>query len=214
MSMEDLLKALMGDGAASEPGAKSSGDPLGDMLQGVLGGSGTKSTRGGGLEDILGAILGGTAGQGPAQEAQAGGLMDILGAILGGGASGQPAQVSPIIEGVTGKTGLSSTIVQMIISFVIGKLMGGLTGSAAGQGGFAPASGRTSPSSPEQESGMGLNLDGLLEQMGQDQGLVTELAQQTGLDQQAAQQGLQEVLGALGAQGREQGGLDSLLDSW
>lgn len=188
MSLDDLLQAMMG-GAGQQrrsAGSAGSGDPLADMLQGILGG-GTASQQGsGGLEDILGAIMGGGAQQmAPAETG--GGLMDIISAILGGGASGQSTEVNPIIEGVSGKTGLSQMIVQMILSFVISKLMGNLAGGAAGQGGLLPGmdSGSTYPQ--ESQADQGLDLDGLLEQMGQDDNAAAELAQQTGLDSQTAQ---------------------------
>lgn len=221
MSMEDLLRAIMG---GSTPQQSSQGGGLEDILGAIMGAQGgmpQQSSQGGGLEDILGAIMGAQGGM-PQQSSQGGGLMDIIGAIMGG-AGGQSAGVSPIIEGVSGKTGLSQMIVQMILSFVMGKLLGGAAGGAGGLGGLLPGlSGESNYSQPQQPS-QGLDLDSLLEQMGQDDSMADELAQQTGLDAQTAQKGLQEVLGALGAQrqasGRapsqtKQGGLDDLLENW
>ncbi len=226
MSMEDLLQALMGGAGAPQRRGQSGSDPLADMLQQILG-SGSAQAGGGGLEDILGAIMGGGAAQGASQGAQGGGLMDILGAILGGTGAGATggAGLSPIAEGIAAKLGLPPAIAQMIVAFVIGKLLGGTTGGAGGAlaptPGAAPRpSGRsTGPAQPAQ----GFDLDSLLETMGQDENMAAELAQQTGLDAQTAQRGLQEVLGMLGAGGRGQagpsdrpksGGLDSLLDTW
>lgn len=227
MSMDDLLQALMGSAGASRRRGQSSGDPLADMLQQILG-SGSAQAGGSGLEDILGAIMGGGAARGISQEAQRGGLMDILGAILGGTGTGTggSASLSPIAEGIAAKLGLPPGIAQMIVAFVIGKLLGGAMGGGAG-GALTPMPGATprpggrsvSPAQP----GQSLDLDSLLQTMGEDQNMVAELAQQTGLDAQTAQRGLQEVLGMLGAQGRagagasgqpKSGGLDSLLDTW
>ncbi len=229
MSLEDLLQAMMGGGSAQKPQQSAggledilggilggqqqqqqSGGSLEDILGGILGGQQQQQqSGGGGLEDILGGILGGGQQQ-QQQQSSGGGLMDIISAILGGGGNaGQSA--SPIIEGVSGKTGLSSIIVQMILSFVMSKLLGGMAGGASGQSGY----------SPQQKSGGGLDLDGLLEQMGQDKNAAKELAEQTGLDKETAQKGLDEILGALGAQRQSSGsqpskksGLDGLLENW
>ncbi len=230
MSLEDLLQAMLGGAGAGQQRKASSDDPLSEMLEGMLGGGGA-SQQSGGLEDILGAIMGGGAtsqqsseggmedilgtimggGQQQTASAGAGGLMDVISAILGGG-GGVQQSASPIIEGVSGKTGMSEMVVQMILSFVMSKLLGGMSGGAAGQAGYLQ----------EAQSGGGLNLDGLLEQMGQDEGAAQELAEKTGLDSQTAKKGLEEVLGALGSQRQapsggsqaNKSGLDGLLESW
>lgn len=224
MSMEELLQALMGGGGAAKQHNTDSGDPLTDMLQGILGGGAAQSQSGGGLEGILGSILGGgSAGQGrSAQSPQGGGLMDILGAIMGGGSGMQGPGTSPIVEGIAGKLGLPQGIAQMIVAFVIGKLVSNMTGGGASTLPGATPQPRSRAATPQQPQSF--NLDSLLETMGQDGSMADELAQQTGLDTQTAQRGLQEVLGMLGAQGQaqssgastqpKQSGLDNLLDSW
>lgn len=209
MSMDDLIQSILGGGSAQQQ--QSSGGGLEDILGAIMGGGSVPQQQpsGGGLEDILGAIMGGGSAQ--QQQPSGGGLMDIISAILGGGGAQQSA--SPIIEGVSGRTGLSQVIVQMILSFVMSKLLGSLSGGASGQSGY----------SPSQQSGGGLDLDGLLEQMGHDKGVARELAEQTGLDSQTAKKGLDEILSALGAQRQasagqsqpaEKGGLDGLLENW
>ncbi len=206
--LEDILGAIMGGGAQQQQ--QQSGGGLEDILGAIMGGGAQQQQQqsGGGLEDILGAIMGGGAQQ--QQQQSSGGLMDIISAILGGSGNAQQS-ASPIIEGVSGKTGLSSVIVQMILSFVMSKLLGSMSGGVPSQSGSA------------QRSGGGLDLDGLLEQMGQDKSVAKELAEQTGLDSQTAKKGLDEILGALGAQrqassGQSQpakkGGLDGLLENW
>ncbi len=227
MSMDDLIQSILG-GGAQKPHQSSGG--LEDILGAIMGGGSMPQQSGGGLEDILGAIMGGGSqppqssggiddilgaimGGGQQQSQQSsGGIEDIISAILGGGGSAQQS-ASPIIEGVSGKTGLSQMIVQMILSFVMSKLLGGLSGSASGMSGYGQ----------EQQPSGGLNLDSLLEQMGQDENVAQELAEQTGLDSQTAKVGLEEILGALGAQRQaasrqpqpsKQGGLDDLLENW
>ncbi len=227
MSTEELLRALLGDAGTAQGRGRARKDPISDMLQQILGGSPAQAgaAGGGSLEDILGAIMGAGAGrQGATQDAQSGGLMDLIGAILGGsgaapaGATG----LSPIAEGIAAKLGLPSGIAQMIVAFVVGKLLSGMTGGTAASAAGAPSPAkRQAPAAGQPQKTF--DLDHLLETMGQDQSMVAELAQQTGLDAQTAQRGLQEVLGMLGAQGRgqgnapstpKQGGLDHLLDSW
>ncbi len=235
MSMEDLIQAMMGGGAAQpKRAASSSGDPLADLLGSILGGGtpqrSSGAAQGGDLGGLLEAILGGAAGSSQGMPGAAprgtagaagGGLMDILGAILGGGASGmQGPGTSPIVEGVAGKLGLPQGIAQMIVAFVIGKLLSGMTGGGAAAVPGATTQPRGRAATPQQ--GGSLDLDSLLETMGQDRSMADELAQQTGLDRQTAQRSLQEVLGMIGTQSGQgsapaapkQGGLDNLLDSW
>lgn len=230
MSMEDLIQALMGGGDVQPKRSASSGDPLADMLGSILGGgapqrSSGAAAQGGDLGGLLEAILGGAgAGQAPSPtrgaQSGGGGLMEILAALLGGNTGMQGAGTSPIVEGVAGKLGLPQGIAQMIVAFVLGKLMNSMMGGASALPG-ASTPPRSRAATPQQAQG--LDLDSLLETMGQDRSMADELAQQTGLDKQTAQRSLQEVLGMIGAQRGQggsaptqpkQGGLDSLLDSW
>ncbi len=230
MSLDDLLQSILGGGNAGQRRSTenaSSGDPMADMLDAILGG-GSASQQGGGLGDILGGMLsGGVAGSESlpqsSGQAGAGGLMDIISAILNGSAGGAAQEQSTsIIEGVSGKTGLSQMLVQLVLSFVMSKLLGGMTGGGSGMGGLLPGmeSGATSSQGRVQPSGSGLDLDSLLEQMGQDPRVADEFAQKAGLDRDTAQQSLQEVLGALNQQRRsgdagtgrpKTGGMDDLL---
>ncbi len=234
MSLDDLLQSILGGGNAGQrrSGAgESDTDPMADLLQSMLGGEGT-SQQGGGLEDILGSLLGGAAGGGvpggeslpqSSGQAGAGGLMDIISSVLNGSAGGAAQEQSTsIIEGVSGKTGMSQMLVQLVLSFVMSKLLGGMAGGGSGMGGLLPGmENQPAPSqSRTQPSGGGLDLDSLLKQLGQDPGMADELAQKTGLDKGTAQQSLQEVLDALGQQRRsggtgssrpKTGGMDDLL---
>lgn len=225
MSMEELLQALMGNAGAPQGRGQKGSDPLADMLQQILGSGAAQAGQSDGLKDILGAIMGDSAAREASQGPQGGGMMDIIGAILGGTGAKGGAGLSPIVEGIAARSGLPPAIAQMIVAFVLGKLFGGMTGASGSPVSPAPGAGKrpsgraASPAQPPQ----GFNLDSLLETMGQDQDMVAELAQQTGLDAQTAQRGLQEVLGMLGAGGRgrsdapdqsKRGSLDSLLDTW
>ncbi|RME43476.1 MAG: hypothetical protein D6791_15325, partial [Chloroflexi bacterium] len=131
-------------------------------------------------------------------------------------------------NGVAEKLGLPPAIAQMMVAFVVGKLMSGLM---SGGGPLEAGAGSRQPAGQQ-----GFDLDGLLEQMGsgsgldpnylQETGMPEELSRQTGLDPDTATMGLKEVLemlgGALGGQqpGSQkrgqgpQGGLDHLLDTW
>jgi hypothetical protein len=230
MSLDDLLQSILGGGNAGQrrSGAgEGDNDPMADLLQSMLGGE-TNSQQGGGLEDILGGILGGGAAGGeslPQSSGQAGGggLMDIISSVLNGSAGGAvQEQSTSIIEGVSGKTGMSQMLVQLVLSFVMSKLLGGMAGGGSGMGGLLPGmEDQPAPSqSRAQPSGGGLDLDSLLKQLSQDPSMADELAQKTGLDKGTAQQSLQEVLDALGQQRRSSsagasrpktGGMDDLL---
>jgi hypothetical protein len=92
--------------------------------------------------------------------------------------------LAPIVEGISSKLGLPADVTQMIVAFVIGKLLSGQSG--------------------------GLELGDLLNRMGSGQsldatylqstGMHEELAQQTGLDADTATRTLQEVFQVLSGQ--------------
>ena len=232
--MEDLLKAIM-SGAGEQAGqSQAEGDPLADLLGGILGGGASQGAGSAGdLGDLLEGILGGGGPQrgSRAQPAGTGDMGDVLNAILGGGSAdlGANSFLAPIVSGLAEKLGLPPAVAQMVVAFVIGKLMAGLTsgGSPLGAGG-----GGRQPAGQQ-----GFDLDGLLEKMGSgsgldpnelhDTGMPEELSRHTGLDRDTAALGLKEVFemlgGALGGGQRPQrgtqgqpkpGGLDHLLDTW
>ena len=245
MSMEDLLKGILGGGQSPQRGQRAASDPLSDLLGGILGGLEPQQARGGqsgsgGLPDLLRGILGGADGQ-----VDMGDIAGILGGILGGGGAalgrtqpspGAPGGIlggasslgtnsflAPLINELAERLGLPPAIANAVVSFVLSKL---LSGSLGGAGSAGPS--RTAPSQPQ-----GLDLDHLLETVGtggqfepsylRSTGMVDELAQQTGIDQNTAIESLQEVLGLLGGQlaaGRaprrkaKTSDLDHLLDEW
>ncbi len=215
--LDDLLKAMMGGTGAQPPsGGQTGDDPLADLL-GSLAGGGAPS-GGGDVSDLLGGLLGSGAGQG------AGDTGDLMNLVMGGAGPdiGSSSLLAPIAKGIAEKLGLPPQMAQLIVSFVLGKLLSGrMAGGGARGAGLA--------------SEAGLDLDDLLGRMGSGQGLDTdfmqasglagELAQHTGLDSDTAARGLQEAFQTLGGQlgggqqpqsGPQPGqlGLDDLLDSW
>lgn len=219
MGMEDLLQAILGGAAATPPGqSQGMDDPLSAILGGILGGGSAGMPGGQSNADPFQGFEGGSAGG-----ISGGGLGDILGMILGGGGTGgENGFVSPIADGLAAKFGIPREIAFMIVAFLLNKLF---SGSTAERG---PTPGKSAQ--PE-----GLDLDSLLETLGGGQaptatdfrqsGMAQEIAAQTGLDQQTAEQALAEAAQMLGGQINEAraprpsnrpsaGGLDSLLESW
>jgi hypothetical protein len=223
--MGDLLEGILGGG-----GPQGAGD-MGDLLEGILGGGGGPQGAGG-MGDLLEGILGGGAQQQPRRSAAppADGIAGILGGILGGTDMGSNSFLAPIIEGLAEKLGLPPAVAQMVISFVLSKLLAG-----AGSRGQAPVPGARPRTQPRQVTPQGFDLDHLLGQMGSEGGLDsnylmstgmhTELAEQTGLDPETAARSMEEALNMmLGGQRAARtpppvnqpkpGSLDNLLDTW
>jgi hypothetical protein len=137
MSMEDLLKALLGDAESASQDESVGAVALPDLLKGILGGAtagqsaapqGQSSQQGLDIGDILGGILGGgIGGATPSQKAapqtpapqQGVDIGDILGGLLGGGATG--AGGSSVLGGI------------------LGGILGGATGTSKSQAGTSGA---------------------------------------------------------------------------
>ncbi|MFZ1239544.1 MAG: hypothetical protein WAV66_09365 [Anaerolineae bacterium] len=207
-----ILGGLLGGaGGAQQPGAAGD-DPLAGILGGLLGGAGGAQQPGsGGLEDILGGLLGGAgATPGVSQtpgSAGAGGLAQVLVQVLGGN-----REFAGIIEGLAAKIGLPPAVAQMVVTFVLEKLLGGsstatsTTSSRKRQA--AAAAPQTKTGRPRKQTRPD---SGALRDMFQQgtriepgylkrSGLASELAQRTGMDSATATQSLDYVFGAL--QGR------------
>lgn len=194
--LDDLLKSMTGS-AGAQSGGQAGGDPLADLLGNLMGGGATSG--GGDVSELLGGLLGAGSGQG------AGDAGDLVGSLMGGAGAdvGATSPLAPMIQGIAEKLGLPPQMAQLIVTFLLGKLL-----SAAAGGGAAGAGG------PGLASGGGLDLSDLLGRMGSGQGLdadyvqatglADELSQQTGLDSDTATRGLQEALrimsGQLGGQ--------------
>jgi hypothetical protein len=233
-----LLGGLLGGGGAPAGGMPSQGaggDMLGSLLGGLLGGGGAQSggmsSQGGG-GDVLGSLLGGLLGGGgmsarggtsmPSQQMPAPGgdpISSILGGLLGvnaGGGAGviannpiENAFVAPIANALAKKTGMAPGIAQVVVVFALTTLMSAATQKAT-QKGFSPS-----------DLVNKLATDGTVSQKYlKDSGLVAQLAQQSGLDQQTAAKSLQQTFAALGTHVGEgsmedkQAELQSLLKTW
>lgn len=176
-------------GQQSGAGSVPAGLDLASLLQAVLGGSGG---------------LGGTA-QAPASGASgAGGLGDVLGAVMGGGSSTMASDtfLAPIMNGLAEKLGLPPQIVQAVVAFVMGKLLGNR---------LQPGAAEFQASGPSRTTRrQGTTLEDVRQKMNRRQrvtkkelrssGLARELSTYTGLDRATAEVSLQEVLNQLGGQ--------------
>ncbi len=230
-----VLGSMLGGGGAPSGGVPSQGaggDVLGSLLSGLLGGGGASSSGQGAGGDVLGSLLGGLLGGGgmsaqggtsmPSQQMPAAGgdpISSILGGLLGvntGGGAGviannpiENAFVAPIADALAKKTGMAPGIAQVVVVFGLTTLMSAATQKAT-QKGFSPS-----------DLVNKLATDGTVSQKYlKDSGLVAQLAQQSGLDQQTAAKSLQQTFAALGTHVGEgsmedkQAELQNLLKTW
>ena len=210
--MDDLFNTLSGgqasksdDDPQEDRGSQSSGgdrDALNDLLGGMMGGApqssddapdlggllGGSSGSGGGSPDmggLLGGLLGGSGGS------QAGGMSGLLGGMLGGGGSSQSGNpmVDTIANMLADKLGISPSVASTLVSAAIPLLMGALTKGAGQQG-----------SSRSGEFDLNeMDLPGLVEEEMQEQGTVHQIAAETGMSEEEADQALRETLQMLAA---------------
>lgn len=199
----------LGGGSTPYGGSQSTQDPMSGMLESILGGGGSvpqsQAPASGGdlISGLLEAIMGGgAASQQSMPQAQASDpISAILEAIMGGamqgsaqqqdslgalGGAGSGSFLGTIISALAQKIGLPPQLAQIVVSFVLKKLLSGAAG-ASQSGGYS--GGGLLPSAPSADEG--LNLDGLLDQMGRGQtvdigavrssGMVEELSRETGL---------------------------------
>ena len=216
--MDDLFQMLMEDGP-SQSGGQNTGDaadPLTLLLQNLLG-DGTSQGLGalagsapqGGEPDLasmlLQGALGSTGGFGVAEGQQAtsgaGEIGDLLGAMMGGAGAGQGsnALLAPIVNGLAENIGLPPQLAQVVVSFVLGKLLDSRmqTGAIAA----APLPRQIDEAEPEAGS-----LEAAVQSMraGKRTGqagtrsadLARELADKTGMDRATAEASVKEVLSA------------------
>lgn len=227
--MDELLQAILG--AAAQGGTStpqrggSQADPLAEMINGILGGGAAPapaSPSAGGIDiaDLIGAVIGQNASQGQTHQ---NGIADMIGAIMGGQQSGR---INPIAQFISEKTGIPPAIAQMAIAFFMSKMFQGQSQSARG-GGSLPRGGGFQPQEAQPDS---LNLDDLLDSMGDDDtlgthfsnnGMAAELAQKTGLSEDKANETLQEILSVVGKKrsrpnpvNPREVNLKGLLDNW
>lgn len=224
--MEELLKAIMGaaaEGNRATPQQRGGAqpDPLAEMLEGILGGGGAQPTpvpgQAGGtidIADLIGAVIGQNARRGPTSQ---NGIADMIGAILGG----QQGGINPIAQLIADKTGIPVAIAQMAVAYFMSKMFQGQAQTAPRRGGGFQ---------PRQAEPDGLDLDDLLDSMGDssslgthfaNNGMAAELAQKTGLSEDKANETLQEIINVIGKNrsrpnpvNPREVNLKGLLDNW
>jgi hypothetical protein len=158
------------------------------------------------LGSLLQAVLGSGGLSGAAQPAasEAGGFGDLLGGIMGGGSSTMASDpfLAPIVNGLAEKLGLPPQIVQAVVAFIMGKLLGNR---------LQPGVAELAASGPSRKARRrATTVEDIRQKMNRGKrvtkkelrssGLVTELSRQTGLDRATATASLQEVLDELGGQ--------------
>jgi hypothetical protein len=221
--MEDILKALVDSrqqGGTSQP--QQGADPMASLIGGLLGGVQQQtgnSQQGADMANLIGGLLGGNQSQSqsgghaptppsgyapqqfssqPQGGAQSGaGLGDLMGLLegfMGGQGQGSTSQNDPImallqpfIAPLAKKANISPAIAAVVVSFLVHKLLA-----------HHPTSGRDSNS---------FNLDEMLGQMSagkvdtsllHNSGMVRELSQKTGMNEQATEAALQAAIPLIG----------------
>jgi hypothetical protein len=135
IGLDDLLGMLGGAQGGQQAGG------VGDLIGGLLGGN-QGGQQAGGVGELIGGLLGGNQGGQQAGGSAGIGLDDLIGMISGGGAQGG-LNPQGLLDGITGRSGVSPDIAAMIIPIVlqflqsklppeIGSLLGGLLGGQTG----------------------------------------------------------------------------------
>ncbi len=200
MVLEDLFGALTGGQQNNAAQSNSGVDPLASMLGGLLGGQ-SGSQSGDALSQLLGGVLGGenSQTQSVGQDNQIGSAIGMLEGLMGGasttgsnannGAANDPMMLmlTPFVDKLAQKYNIPPQIAVTVVSFAVHQLLSN-----------HPASGRQGV----------LDIGKLQEQIGSGQGvshdylhstgLVSQLAQQTGLDHDTAGKSLKAVFDMLG----------------
>lgn len=216
--LSSLLGGLMGGGApasgnvpAGSGSATGGALDLDDMLE-SMGGVQGQAPAAGGSADPLGALMGGLLGGGGAS---AGGLGGLLGGLLGGG-GGQPdtfggggGMMLPFAQTLSEKLGVSPATANALVGAAMGLITSSLLKQRSGD-----------------RSAEGLTMNSLMDpDYLRQSGIISQVSQETGLDEDATIRGLQEAIGLAGSQattppgGAEQpdadtGDLKDLLDKW
>ena len=201
MSLENIFQALVDSRQAGGAGQPGNQDAMAQLIGGLLGGQSSGASQSN-SQDAMGQLIGGLLGGAqPASTASAangagsqsaglGDMMGMLEGIIGG--SGQNTSASdpmmvmlqPFVNQLAQKMKISPAIATIVISFVVHKLLA-----------HHPSSGRDSNQ---------FNLDSLLSSGSlststlQSSGMVKELSQATGLNEQASTQNLDAAFSMLG----------------
>lgn len=202
----DAMLGSMGGGQGQAP-AGGGGDPLSSLLGGLMGGGGN-APAGGGLD--LGGLLGGLMG-GSGGGAAAGGLGGLLGGLMGGGGQanafgGGGGIMLPFAETLSEKLGISPAMANALVGAAMGLIASSLMKQRSGD-----------------RAAEGLTMNSLMDpDYLRQSGIVSQVSQETGLDEDETIRGLQEAIGLAGTQGGspsggeqpDSGDLKDLLDKW
>jgi hypothetical protein len=202
--LEDLFEAFVqgasqGDSKPTTQKGAAAASPWMDMLESFMGGAAAPDSTGPSGGDL----------------SSLGGIGSLLEAFMGGGQQtsiGANPLLAPLTEQLAEKLGISPQMASIIMSFAFSLLVSRLQESA--QSGTI-----------QKSKDGGFDLDDLLDDDYLDsQGITTQLADQTGLEEDEAKQSLKEAVTLLSGQvssaeqpappsssGSE---LESLLDSW
>jgi hypothetical protein len=219
----DILGEIFGGAQQQQQpagGAQQGTGDIGDIIGQIFGGAQQQQQSSGGQQgtgdigDIIGQIFGGAQRQQqPAGGTQQGGgsIGDILGGILGGGANMKSNTfLGPIVEKLAEQLGLPPAIAQMVVSFILNKMMAGAAAGTTTPSQRAPSQVLPSqrPSLQPAQAEQSVNLDDLLEQVSAGQtldtsylnrtGMTNELSLQTGMDANTAAMSLQQAFHLLG----------------
>ncbi len=236
--LEAIIKASAAGAAQQRGQAAPAADPMAQMLEGILGGGGAAGGRGmprqaapampqggPGIEDLIGSLIGGNASQGQPHH---NGIADMIGAIMGGGAGGsRNAAVNPIARMLADKLGIPPALAQAAVAFFMTKMFQRQMAPSAPS---APRGGGGGGFMPQRQQEDSLDLDDLLDSMGDsnslgmrfsNSGMDKELAEKTGMSSDQANKALQEIVNIFGAQREKPNpvttkGVDlkDLLDAW
>jgi hypothetical protein len=199
--IEDLLKAVLSGAGSQAGGGQVESDPLVDLLGGILGGGMSQSSQ---------------------NIPSAGGFAGIANEIMGSGSSNNVTNslVAPVSTMLAKKLNLPPAIAQMVVTFVMGKLLSNAVGGVGASGRLGQGDLSLDELLANMDGGQGFDPDYL-----QSTGMVEALSRKTGLDHGTATESMQEVFAMLsGQQPRgyrpsqqqsrpgQEGGLDDLLD--
>lgn len=199
--LEELLEVLAAGSQQQKKQAAQPQSPWADLLEGVLGGSPQQTQK----------------------KQSSGGLGDILEAVLGGGARSGQGQVAsnpmltPFVNALSEKLGISPQMAAVIVSAAFGMIV------SKGMSGGKKTNAKSGATA-------GLDLDDLLEgDFINKSGVAERVAQQTGMDKGEAKDSLRQAMEMLGVipkqkaapkkaaaktTKRKSGDLKGLLDTW
>ncbi len=205
MSMEDIMKALMQTSGGTQPQQQSGGAGA-DMLSQAIGGAlgmPQSSGGGGGLGSLLGSLLGGGSQQSNTPATQMlSGLEQIIGGTPGSGqlsmnqgsmnlGSNSPVMmlIQPVVNQLAAKAGISPQIATIVTSIALHYLL------------------QSHPSTPGASP---LNLNSVMNTLAaggqvpqntlQQSGIINDVMQATGLNQQQATRSINQTFSVLGSQ--------------